>query len=218
MSESRLTSEQISSEETRLARLLPVEIWLQILEYDNSKHLWLSVRKVSRRHQTFVEKLFTTKYLRRLQIALSLPRRDAASSRLKWPGDPIPGSQLVMRYAGLSEDGSRLRVESPILVKDRSSERTVEELRDAGILPRQRLEEAPTNVNLSTHPMASLPVKLAVEVEWDEAQKRWAWYVDWRVLLSRLFVAKDRHGKRWPAKALSDGPQKSRWRRGREDG
>ena len=121
-----------------------------------------------------------------------------------------------MAYAGFSADERRLRVESQTAVKDRNGEKTVEELRDAGILPRQRLEEAPTNVNMSTNPLASLPVKLEVVVEWDEVQKRWAWDVEWRVLLSRFFDAKERQGQRWPTKAPSIAPQRKRWHRRRQ--
>jgi hypothetical protein len=216
MAESTINGEQTTTEKRGTTPQLPTEIWLQVLEHDDPKHLWMSVRNVSRKYQEIVERLFRSQYLQRIKIAFSLPRRDAASSRLKWPGDAIPGSQLVMAYAGLSADGSQLRVQSQTVVKDRNGEKTVEELRDAGVLPRQRLEEAPTNVNMSTNPLASLPVKLEVVVEWDEVQKRWAWDVEWRVLLSRFFDAKDRQGKRWPSKAPSIAPQQKRWHRRRE--
>jgi hypothetical protein len=215
MAESTFKEGQAATENRGTAQQLPTEIWLQVLEHDDPKHLWLSVRNVSREYQEIVERLFRSQHLRRIKIAFSLPRRDAASSRLKWPGDAIPGSQLVMGYAGLSADGSRLRVESQAVVKDRNGEKSVEELRATGILPRQRLEEAAINVNMSTNPMASLPVKLEVAVEWDEVQKRWAWDVEWRVLLSRFFDAKDRQGKRWPTKAPSIAPQQKRWHRRR---
>jgi hypothetical protein len=216
MAESTIKGERTTTENRETTPQLPTEIWLQVLEHDDPKHLWMSVRNVSRKYQEIVERLFRSQYLQRIKIAFSLPRRDAASSRLKWPGDAIPGSQLVMAYAGLSADGSQLRVESQTVVKDRNGEKTVEELRDAGILPRQRLKEAPTNVNMSTNPLASLPVKLEVVVEWDEVRKRWAWDVEWRVLLSRFFDAKDRQGKRWPTKAPSIAPQQKRWHRRRQ--
>lgn len=216
MAKSTIKEEQTTAEYRRTTPQLPTEIWLQILEHDDPKHLWRSVRNVSRKYQEIVERLFRSQYLQRIKIAFSLPRRDAASSKLKWPGDAIPGSQLVMAYAGFSADERRLRVESQTAVKDRNGEKTVEELRDAGILPRQRLEEAPTNVNMSTNPLASLPVKLEVVVEWDEVQKRWAWDVEWRVLLSRFFDAKERQGQRWPTKAPSIAPQRKRWHRRRQ--
>jgi hypothetical protein len=216
MAESTIKGEQTTTENRGTTPQLPTEIWLQVLEHDDPKHLWMSVRNVSRKYQEIVERLFRSQYLQRIKIAFSLPRRDAASSRWKWPGDAIPGSQLVMAYARLSADGSQLRVQSQTVVKDRNGEKTVEELRDAGILPRQRLEEAPTNVNMSTNPLASLPVKLEVVVEWDKVRKRWAWDVEWRVLLSRFFDAKDRQGKRWPSKAPSIAPQQKRWHRRRE--
>ena len=189
---------QNAVEVPKVTLILPPEIWLQVLEHDDTKHLWLSVRNVSRAYKDCVERLFTSKYLHRLKIALSLPRRDPATSKLKWWGDPIPGSQLVMVYTRLSEDGKRLRLESSAVVKDRSCEKTLEELRDTGTLPKARLDEAPTNVNMSTHPMASMTIKLPVDVDWDEAKRVWTWDVEWRHLLSRFFHAKDRQGKRWP--------------------
>ena len=106
-----------------------------------------------------------------------------------------------MAYIRLSEDGKRLRLESQTVVEDRNSRKTLEELRDAGTLSKERLEEAPTNVNMSTHPMASLMIKLPVNVEWDETRKVWAWDVEWRNLLSRFFDAKDKQAKRWPTTA-----------------
>ncbi len=180
---------------------LPTELWLQILEYDDPKHLWLSVRNASRAYRDYVERLFTSKYLHNLRIALSLPRRDPATSKLKWRGDPIPGSQLVMAYTRLSDDRKRLHLESPAVAKDRNSEKTLVELKDTGTLPKERLEEAPTNVNMSTHPMASLTIKLPVHVKWDVTRNIWTWEVDWRDLLSRFFDAKERQGRRWPTTA-----------------
>lgn len=194
------------------ALLLPAEIWLQILEHNDPKHLWLSVRTVSRTHQDLVERLFTSTYLQRLTIALSLPRRDPATSKLKWPGDPLPGAQMVMRYARLGDDKSKVRLESPVLVRDWRGEMTLELLRETGVLPKQRLEEAPANVNMSRHTMAGVAVDLPVRVEWDDGLKVWVWEVEWRGLLSRFFEAKERQGKRWPTTASTAGPQTSRWR------
>lgn len=201
MINSTTNSNQNAIETSKHTPILPNEIWLQILENDDPKHLWLSVRNVARTYRDCVERLFTSKYLHRLKIALSLSRRHPATSKLKWRGDPIPGSQLVMVYNRLSEDGKRLRLESSTLVKDGHSERTLEELKDAGTLPKERLEEAPTNVTMSTHPMAGLTIKLSVHVDWDEAQKVWAWEIEWRSLLSRFFDAVDKQAKRWPTKA-----------------
>lgn len=206
------TIHQIAIKSSQDTPVLPTEIWLQILELDDTKHLWVSVRNVSRGYKDRVERLFTSKYLRRLKVALSLPRRDPATSKLKWRGDPIPGSQLVMTYKGLSKDEKRLRLESSIVVKDRNSEKTLEELRDVGTLPKERLEEAPTNVNLSNHPMASLTIKLPVHVDWDEVRKLWIWDVEWRSLLSRFFDAKDKQGNRWPTKMEGMIPRSSSWR------
>ncbi|KAF2631413.1 hypothetical protein BU25DRAFT_428372 [Macroventuria anomochaeta] len=191
---------------------LPTEIWLQILEHDDIKHLWLSVRNISRAYRDCVERLFSTKYLHRVSITLSLPQRDLVTNKLKWPGDPIPTSQLVMAYARLSEDGKRLRLESSTVVKDGYSEKTLEELREAGSLPKERLEEALTTVNMSTHPMAGLTIKLSVRIDWDETRKVLAWDVEWRSVLSRFLDAKDRQGKIWPTTVWDTVPRGLPWR------
>jgi len=201
MSRQTVTLYRVADEGSRTTPLLPTEIWLQILEYDDLKHLWLHVRNVSRSFADCVERLFTTQYLYRVKVALSLPRRDPATSKLKWRGDPIPGSQLEMVCNRLSEDRNRLLLESSTVVKDRNSEKTLEELRNAGTLPKERLEEAPTNVNISSHPMASLTIKLPVHVDWDGERKIWVWEAEWRGLLSRFFDAKDKQSRRWPTVA-----------------
>ncbi|KZM26785.1 uncharacterized protein EKO05_0000127 [Ascochyta rabiei] len=178
---------------------LPTEIWLQILEHDDPKHMWLSVRNSSSMYRDCVERLFTSKYLPKLSIALSLPRRDPATGKMRWRGDPIPGSQLKMTYSRLSEDGKHLRLESPAVVKDRSSERTLEELKDAGTLPKERLEEAPAYVSMSSLSFAGLTVDVPVQVDWDEARKIWVWDIEWSKLLSRFYDAKEKQAKRWPS-------------------
>jgi hypothetical protein len=95
-----------------------------------------------------------------------------------------------------------LQLESLAVLKDRSTKKTVEELKDAGTLPKERLEQAPAYVNMSTHPMAGLTVPVPVHVDWDETRKIWTWNVAWRNLLSRFFEAKERQGKRWPTTAF----------------
>jgi hypothetical protein len=182
---------------TKRIPLLPVEIWLHILEYDNPKHLWLSVRNVSRMYRACVERLFTSQYLSSLSIALSLPRRDHATGKMRWRGDPIPGSQLKMEYSRLSADGQRLYLESSVVVKDRFNEKSVEELRNAGILPKERLEEAPAYISLSTHSFAGVTVNMPVQVGWSEARKIWIWEIKWRNLLSQFYDGKEKQSKRW---------------------
>lgn len=194
-----------STSASQCTPLLPTEIWLQILEHDNPKHLFLSVRHVSRTYKACVERLFTSKYLSGLSIALSLPRRDPATGKLRWRGDPIPGSQLKMTYKQLSEDERRIFLESPVVLKDRSSEKTVEELREAYTLPKERLEEAPAYVSMSTHSFTGLTIDVPVRVDWDGMRKIWVWELDWRMLLSRFYDAKERQGKRWPSSTCDRG-------------
>ena len=180
--------------------LLPTEIWLQILEYDDPKHLWLSVRDVSTLYRHCVERLFTSNYLSRLSIALALPRRDPATGKLKWRGDPIPGSQLKMTYSRLSEDGRHLRLESSTVIKDKSSEKTLEELKDIGTLPKERLTEAPAYISMSSMSFTGATIELPVQVDWDAVRKIWIWDVEWRRLLGRFYAEKEKQGNRWPSK------------------
>lgn len=83
-------------------------------------------------------------------------------------------------------------------MKDRSSKRTVEKLKNAEILTKERLEEALTYVSMSLHSFAGLASDMPIRVGWDEVQKVWFWGVEWRKLLSKIYAAKE---KRWPSKA-----------------
>lgn len=89
-------------------------------------------------------------------------------------------------------------LESPVVVKDRSGERTVEELKNAETLTKERLEEAPAYVNMSLRSFAGVRVDIPVRVSWNEVKKIWIWSVEWRKLLSRFYAAKE---KRRPSKA-----------------
>lgn len=194
------SKEQNTKSSTTRIAFLPPEIWLQILEFDDPKHLWLSARNISTTHKDCVERLFTSKHISKLSIALSLPRRDPATGKLKWRGDPIPGSQLKMMYSGISEDGRYLCLESSRVVKDLSNERTLEELNIAGTLPKARLEEAPAYVSMSSMSFAGATIDMPVHVDWDEARKIWVWDVQWRRLLSQFYAEKEKQGRRWPSK------------------
>lgn len=176
---------------------LPTEIWLQILEYDDHQHLWLSVRNVARTYRDRVERLFASKFLVNISITLSLPRRDPATGKMKWPGDPIPRSQLNITYRKLNEDGRLLRLESSAVIKDRHSQKSVVELKDAGTLPKERLEEAPAYVNMSTYSFAGITVRMPVQVDWDEIREIWTWDIEWRKVLSGYYAAKEQHKAMW---------------------
>lgn len=200
MNDPLITADQGAIETVKNTQILPTEIWLQILEHDDHQHLWLCVRNASRAHRDCVERLFTSKFLADLSIALSLPRRDPATGRMKWPGDPIPRSQLKMAYGQLNEDGRHLRLESSVVIKDRHTQRSVEELKADGTLPKERLEEAPAYVNMSTYSFAGITVNMPVQVDWDEARKIWTWDVEWRKVLGSFYGAKEQRRARWPSK------------------
>lgn len=188
---------------------LPVEILLQILEYDDPQHLWLSARNASRALRDCVERLFTSEHLASLSIALSLPRRDPGTGKMKWPGDPIPMSQLKLTYSQLSEDGKLLRLESSTVIKDKHTQISVEELKENGTLPKERLEEAPAYVNLSTYSFAGITVHMSVQVKWHEGRKIWTWDIEWRRVLSCYYSAKETRKASWRAPCRS-GRMRSR--------
>ena len=182
---------------------LPAEIWLHILEHDDPQHLWLSVRNASCALRDCAERLFTSKYLADLSIALSLPRRDPATGKMKWPGDPIPRSQLKLQYSQLSKDGKSLRLESSTVVRDAHTQRSVEELKDNGALLKERLEEAPAYVNLSPYSFAGITVHMPVQVSWDGDRKIWTWNVEWRRVLSCYYSAKEMRKASWREPCIS---------------
>ncbi|KAF1931859.1 uncharacterized protein M421DRAFT_322168 [Didymella exigua CBS 183.55] len=139
----------------------PAEIWLQTLEYVDHQHLWLSVRNVCRTHKDCVERLFTSKHLANLSIALSLPRRDPAT-----------------------------------VVKDRYTQKFMEELKVNGTLPKERLGEAPAYLNMSTYSFTGIKIHIPVRVDWDEARKIWTWDVEWRNVLGDFYDAKEKRKAR----------------------
>lgn len=183
---------------------LPAELWLHILEYDDHQHLWISVRNASRALRDCVERLFASKHLANLSVALSLPRRDPATGKMKWPGDPIPMSQLKLDYCQLSEDGKLLHLESSTVVKDRHTQRSLEELKENGTLPKQRLKEAPAYVNLSTYSFAGITIHMPIQVDWDCERKIWTWDIEWRRLLSCYYSAKEMRKASWREPCRSD--------------
>lgn len=97
-----------------------------------------------------------------------------------------------MKYSRFSKDERQLVLESPVVMKDRSSERTVEELKNAETLTKERLEEAPAYVSMSPHLVTGLTIDIPIHVSWDEVQNIWFWVVEWRKLLSRFYAAKEK--------------------------
>lgn len=204
------TEDQHVVETVKNTPALPTEIWLQILEHNDHQHLWLSVRNASRALKDCVERLFTSKYLADLSIVLSLPRRDPATGKMKWPGDPIPMSQLKLTCSQISEHGRLLRLESSTVVKDWHTQRFLEELKENGTLPKERLEEAPAYVNLSTYSFAGITIHLPVQVDWDEGRKIWTWDIEWRRVLSCYYNAKEMRKASWrePCRSVRMRPRK----------
>jgi hypothetical protein len=172
---------------------LPIELWLQILEYTTileAEHLWMSVRQTSRQFRDCVERLFESSYLPQFAISLSLPRRDTSGVRPKcWPG-AIPGAQMIMAFDGTTSDGCFATFVSLLELRHGEDRVSVEELRSSGVLPKARLLEAAAWVHPSKNYMAGRSLQIPSTIEWDEASKRWIWLVEWRKLISRFYVAK----------------------------
>jgi hypothetical protein len=173
---------------------LPTELWLDILEHtvtrDNADFLWCTVRRVSRQYKAYVERLFETRYLLNLTISLGLPLRDTTTGALLWPGEPIPGRQLKMAYKQLKSDGQTAVLTSPVVLRDNSTAKSVEELRNSSTLTKERLQAAPAWVSLSSSPMKGCIVDIPVRIEWDGEQKIWVWELRWRELVSKFCNAK----------------------------
>ncbi len=174
---------------------LPTEIWLHILEqgtiYD-AVHLWTSVRLVSHQFKDFVERLFMTVYLPKFSISLALPRRDPGTGALKWHSTPIPRASITMSFDHISADQRQLGLKSPSVLKDKNDERSVEELRNASILPIERLEAAPTWVQVNNNAMMGASITVPKKIEWDDGRKVWTWQMDWRTLVSQYYQEKAR--------------------------
>jgi hypothetical protein len=175
------------------APAIPIELWLQILEYTTileAEHLWMSVRQTSRQFKDCVERLFESNYLCHFVISLSLPRRVMSGERIKcWPG-AIPRAQMIMAFDSTTSDGRFATFLSPLELEHYQDRVSVEELRSSGVLTKARLLEAPIWVHPSNNYMAGRPLQILLNTEWDEGSKRWVWLVEWRKLVSRFYVAK----------------------------
>ena len=171
---------------------LPPELWLHILEQASiheAEHLWISVRHVSVTYKDYVERLFTTVYLPHFAISLSLPRRDPNRGALKWPG-AIPQAQIIMSFNSICPDQRFALFTSPLALKDRADSTNVEELKNNGVLPQQRLREAPAWVHVNGNSLTGVTLPLPMDIEWDEGKKVWSWRIEWRRIVSQFYKAK----------------------------
>jgi hypothetical protein len=187
---------------------LPTELWLNILENTTIyevEHLWTSVRPTSRQFRDYIERIFISTYLPRFTISLALPRRDSSSSILKWSGI-IHNAQLVMSFEGVNQDEDLANFVSPLELKTGEGVTSVEELRASNVLPTARLLEAPTWLYANGNYLTGRPLRLPMDIAWDEDRKRWVRQVKWKRLVSRFYRAKmdarrllpsRPHGQKW---------------------
>ncbi|KAF1848563.1 uncharacterized protein K460DRAFT_375410 [Cucurbitaria berberidis CBS 394.84] len=188
--------EPISSSNDSLTQALPAlptELWLQILECTNihdAAHLWSMVRHVSRQFKDYVERLFIATYLPKFAISLALPRRDPTTGTLRWSGTPIPGTQIVMSYDHINLDHCHVLFRSPVLLEDRSESKSVQELKDTFVLPKERLEAAVPWVYFGNNPLTGSSMMVPANIHWDDKEKTWVWEVNWIKLISQFYMAK----------------------------
>jgi hypothetical protein len=180
---------------------LPTELWLYVLEHavanDNAEFLWCKMRCVSRKYKAYVERLFKTRFLPNLTISLPLPLRDTTTGALLWPGEPIPGKQLKMKYSQSRSDEQTAVVVSPVTLIDQTRTRSVEELRASSTLTKERLQAAKAWVSLRSA-LRGCVVDVPVLVEWDDEQKIWVWGLHWRELVSAFYNARKRRNSKLP--------------------
>jgi hypothetical protein len=174
---------------------LPSELWLQIFEHalatsnEAAEHLWVHARRVSVSFKNLIERIFDSICLRRFAISLALPRRDPTTGRSLWPG-AVPGVQVNMSIVSVDTERSTATFASPLVLTDGSDEKSVEELKMAGVLPKERLRAAPAWVCANQNPLAGLTTRLPRNIEWDEQKKVWTWELQWRKLVTQFYEAK----------------------------
>lgn len=172
---------------------LPTELWLQILENTSiheAEHLWVAVRQVSRQFRDYVERLFVSTHLPQFAISLSLPRRNWNDGTHRcWPG-VVPNAQIIMSLNNATLEERFATFASPVELGRGDEKASVEDLRASGVLTEARLLEAPAWVYPGKNYMAGRPIKLSMDIEWDQAREIWIWPVEWRELVGRFYKAK----------------------------
>jgi hypothetical protein len=173
--------------------VLPMELWLQILEqadHCDACHLWSSVRLISLHFKDYVERHFISAYLPDVTIFLALPRRDPATDTLKWPGDPIPRSRIIFSFDSITADQQCAILISSEALGPPGEMKSVDELRRTGSLPEERLQQAPPWVNIGKNHLTGISVGVKGTFFWDNDRKIWAWRVNWRKLVTHFYQAK----------------------------
>ena len=174
---------------------LPSELWLQIFEHslatsnEAAEHLWIHTRCVSVLFKNLVERVFGSICLPRFTISLALPRRNPMTGRSLWPG-AVPGVRINMSIASVDAERSVATFASPLVLTDGSDQKSVEELKMAGVLPKERLRAAPAWVCANQNSLAGLTMGLPMDIEWDEQSKAWIWELEWRKLVTQFYEAK----------------------------
>ncbi|PSN64330.1 hypothetical protein BS50DRAFT_452493, partial [Corynespora cassiicola Philippines] len=175
------------------ANSLPAEIWLEILELiGDAEELWANVRLVSRRHRALVERAFRSKVLPLTAISLSLPRRDPSTNTLKYPG-AVPLVEMTFTFSNLDATMSNLVLASPTNLRGTS----VREMKQTGVLPLQRLEEAPMWVWIGTGSSKGKGITMNMpvgerQITWDDAEGVWKWETDWKKFITAYIAKKTR--------------------------
>ncbi|KAI1518027.1 hypothetical protein A1F96_05959 [Pyrenophora tritici-repentis] len=96
-------------------------------------------------------------------------------------------------------------LKSPESVRKGEDMKSVDELYRTGVLPKERLEEAPQWIKIGRNHMKGSSWFGVGRFEWDEERKIWTWEVNWRKQLTQFFQAKGvvrlKRGSRWDRSA-----------------
>ncbi|KAF2240761.1 hypothetical protein BU26DRAFT_525672 [Trematosphaeria pertusa] len=166
---------------------LPSELFLQILEnISDIGYLWATVRLVSKSFKIHTERVFQSSHLPTLSISLSLPRYDPATGTLRYRGY-VPQTEVTLRYASLDQGNRRVVMATSTMAPNGES---MADLKAAGVLSVQRLEEATIWVWFGRNRGKGVGMENLGNIRWDDEQKIWFWGVEWKKLVKAYFEAK----------------------------
>ena len=115
---------------------------------------------------------------------------------------------MIMSFDHVTPDQRYAVFRSPAALKDGLESKSVEELKDASVLTKERLQTAKPWVYLNNSLVTGHSIEVQESIDWDDTRKVWIWKVDWRQLMNKFYQAK-KHKKtatnyrpnHWPGKS-----------------
>jgi hypothetical protein len=173
--------------------VLPVETWLQILEYTQDvESLWNSVRLVSTKHKALVERVILSHFLPQASVSLSLPRHHPTTGALVYRGQ-IPGAELNMYYAKTTGEKTHVVFRTSDVGYQGVN---IESLNGVDYLSQRRLQDATSWFWFGTNRAKGVAIDIPKNMNWDETKKTWVWTAEWRRVVAAYVQAKS--SKRLP--------------------